>query len=277
MTSELSLHPDALAETLAQLESRVRGEPANPKHRIFLFQLQVVLGQWDRALKQLSVLENLDHESLPMVGTYRPAIQCEALRAEIFAGRRTPVVFGEPDPWMALLLESLQRLGAGDQREADDLRARAFAEAPATGGKVDESPCAWIADADSRLGPMLEVIINGRYAWVPFQRIARVEIEAPADLRDIVWMPAQFTWANGGELVGLIPTRYPGTDTSGDGQLQLARRTEWAACGEDAFRGLGQRMFATDAGDHPLMDTRLIVLDTVPAGSGDADRESYHA
>ena len=31
----------------------------------------------------------------------------------------------------------------------------------------------WIADADSRLGPLLEVILEGKYYWAPFCRIAR--------------------------------------------------------------------------------------------------------
>ena len=57
---------------------------------------------------------------------------------------------------------------------------------------------------------MLEAVINGRYYWVPFSRLAEVTIEAPEDLRDVVWMPAHLQFENGGEMVALIPTRYPG-------------------------------------------------------------------
>ena len=39
----------------------------------------------------------------------------------------------------------------------------------------------------------------GRYYWVPWQRIRTLALEQPSDLRDYVWMPAGFTWANGGE------------------------------------------------------------------------------
>ena len=45
------------------------------------------------------------------------------------------------------------------------------------------------ADADTRLGPVIEAVINGRYYWVPFGRTVEVEIAAPADLRDRVWIP----------------------------------------------------------------------------------------
>ena len=61
---------------------------------------------------------------------------------------------------------------------------------------------------------MLEVILEGRYFWVPFNCIQQIRIEEPADLRDMVWTPSQFTWSNGGTAVGLIPTRYSGSEKS---------------------------------------------------------------
>jgi len=72
------------------------------------------------------------------------------------------------------------------------------------------------------------VILEGRYVWVPFCRIKRVNIERPADLRDLVWAPAQFVWTNGGEASGHIPGRYPQTEKSADGALRLARKTDWS-------------------------------------------------
>ena len=106
----------------------------------------------------------------------------------------------------------------------------------------------WIADADSRLGPVLEAIVNGRYYWVPFRNIRSIQVEKPTDLRDLVWMPAHLAWANGGEAVGMIPTRYPGSETSLDNQIRMARKTEWTDLGGDMCAGQGQRMIATDAG-----------------------------
>ena len=110
---------------------------------------------------------------------------------------------------------------AGEIEQAQQVRDEAFEAAPATHGVIDDQPFEWIADADARLGPMLEAIVNGRYYWVPFDRIREIRIEAPADLRDAVWTPAYFTWANGGETVGLIPTRYPGTEASSRSEAAL--------------------------------------------------------
>jgi type VI secretion system protein ImpE len=136
---------------------------------------------------------------------------------------------------------------------------------------LDGEPFSWIADADSRLGPVCEAIINGRYYWVPFSRLSRVIIDAPEDLRDMVWMPAHFQFDNGGESVALIPTRYPGSEASDDGQLLLARKTIWREAAPDIYHGLGQRLLATDTGEIPLMDVRSITL-----GEGAAERENPH-
>jgi len=262
MPVDQSLREGKLDDSLAELQEKVRKDPSNTKHRIFLFQLLAILGQWERAMTQLKVLGEMDAATLAMVQMYREALKCEALRAQVFAGQRTPMVLGEPEEWLAALMESLRAMGAGEEQQSSDLRGRALEDAPTTSGSLDERTFDWIADADSRLGPVLETIVNGRYYWVPFHRIRTVQIEEPSDLRDFVWMPANFTWANGGQTVGLIPTRYPGTEATGQGELLMARRTEWAERGADVYVGLGQRMLATDSDEHPLMDVRLIDLNT---------------
>src|SRR5262245_36151839 len=92
---------------LNKLQEQIRKEPANADLRVFLFQLLSVMGQWERALTQLNVAAELDAKTLAMAQMYREAIRCELLRAEVFAGKRSPVVFGEPEEWLALLIESL--------------------------------------------------------------------------------------------------------------------------------------------------------------------------
>jgi type VI secretion system protein ImpE len=260
-----------LADALAALQDLVRKDASNVKYRIFLFQLLSVMGQWKRALNQLNVAGELDAAALPMVQTYRAAIQCEALRGEIFNAVRAPLIFGEPTAWLGMLLEALKAEAAGDPVRAAAARDRAFDDAPAGSGSIDGQRFEWIADADQRLGPVLEAVVNGRYFWIPMQRISRIELDAPADLRDTVWTAASFTWTNGAQTVGLIPTRYNDTVSSGDEALLMARRTEWIEDGPLRGHGLGQRMLVTDAGDYALMDVRVIEFDAQPesaAGTG---------
>lgn len=258
MQAEQSLKDGDLDETLRQLQAQVRKDPANANYRVFLFQLLAVLGQWERALNQLGVAGELDAATLPMVQTYREALRCEVLRAAIFAGRRAPLIFGEPEEWLALLLEAQRFIAQGANEQAIAVREQAFAAAPMNAGNIDGVAFEWMMDADSRLGPVLEAIVNGHYYWIPFQRLRTVLIDPPEDLRDLVWMPAHFTFTNGGETVGLIPTRYPSTETHSDPLLRLARKTEWTAITSEIYLGLGQRMLTTDNGDYSLMDVRRI-------------------
>lgn len=250
---------------LTSLTAAVKAAPAKPALRIFMAQLLCVLGQWERAHTQLNVVADMDASAGPMREMVGHALRCEILRQAVFDGRRSPMVFGQPDEWLALLIESLLVTGRGDAAAAAGLAARAFDAAPATPGQLNGEPFEWIADADSRLGPVLEAMINGRYYWVPFDRLASVSIDDPVDLRDRVWLPAQLRFGNGGEAIAMIPTRYPGSQSSDDGQILMAAKTEWRELGHERFAGLGQRVLVTDLGEVDLLDVRLIEFGTAGA------------
>jgi len=263
--AEAALKAGDPAAALKHLTAAVKSKPADAKLRIFMAQLLCVLGQWERAHTQLNVVADIDAETVAMRETIGHAIRCELIRAKVFAGQRTPMVFGQPDQWLALLIESLLQRAKGDVALSEDLARRSFDGAPEVSGKIDDQTFAWIADADSRLGPVLEACVNGRYYWVPFSRLSAITLDPPEDLRDCVWTPAQLRFSNGGETVALVPTRYPGSESSSDGAICLARRTEWQDMGHERWFGLGQRVLITDLGEHDLMAVRSIELDDVPA------------
>jgi type VI secretion system protein ImpE len=260
MKAEELVMAGRLEEALADLQNAVRSKPEGSRLRIFLFQIQCVMGKWEKALVQLQVLADLNAETFLLSRVFHPIIQCEQLRAEIFAGKRTPIIFGEPMEWVGLMVQACGHAARSEFTAARALRDLAFEGAPGTPGQVDGQSFAWIADADSSLGPILELILEGRYLWAPFCRIRRIQLEKPADLRDLVWMPARVVWTNGGEASVHIPTRYAGTVASTDGSLRLARKTEWIQHQDDYCTGLGQRVLATDQGEHPLLECRVIEL-----------------
>jgi len=267
MTAEESVRAGRLDEALADLQAQVRKQPADPRLRIFLFQLLCVLGQWERALNQLKVAGEMDPNAATMMATYKEVLRCEMLRAEVFAGKQSPLLFGKPAEWMALLMQALRLTGQGKFEEAAPLRERAFDAAPTTPGSVDGQAFEWIGDADPRIGPMLEAIVNGRYYWIPFNRLSEIKIEKPVDLRDVAWTPATLTLANGGETVALVPTRYPGSESASNPALIMARGTEWIEKPGATHLGLGQRLLATDQGEYALMDVRVIALSGVDDGA----------
>ncbi len=260
MRAEELLKSGDLDGTLAALQAEIRSRPADARLRIFLFQLLCVAGDWKRAVTQLKVSAELDAVATPMAQTYREAIICEVYREKVFAGEKDPLVFGEPQEWLALLVEALKALVQGRSADAAALRARAFEAAPAVEGMLNDQPFEWIADADSRLGPVLEAVVNGKYFWMPFGAIAKITAEPPRDLRDVVWTPVNITLKNGGDIVALLPTRYAGTAKAGNAAQKLSRATDWTDAGDETFVGLGQRLLTTDQGDTALMDLRSLTI-----------------
>lgn len=267
-SAEEALRAGRVREALDALRESIRSDPSDARKRVFLFQLNCVLGDWDKAVTQLNVAADLDKNNELMAQVGRAALQCEVFRREVFAGKRSPLLLGEPEPWVGLMIQSVQLSGLGRHAEASELRGHAFDAAEPVSGTITtgegeelkSEQFAWLADADERLGPMIEAIIDGKYYWVPLAQIRSIEIEPPSDLRDLVWAPVSFRWVNGGETVGLMPTRYPGSETSADGTIQLARQTAFVPVADDVFYGLGQRMWASDAGEYSMLQTRRIVL-----------------
>jgi type VI secretion system protein ImpE len=270
MTPEELLRQGKLDECLKAVEALVRSSPADAKLRVMLFQVLSVMGQWDRAQTQLQTCAQMNPANMLMAQVCKQAILCEFLRAEVWSGRRTPLVLGEPEEWVSWVIQAATLTAKGEHSAAADLRARAFDAAPAVAGQItigddaEPTPFEWIADADERLGPMLEAIVDGKYYWIPWQRIALVKIDKPTDLRDTVWLPANFVWSAGGQSVGLIPVRYPGSEAPRHESLvRLARKTEFLE--ENGFQyPVGQRLLATDKGEYPLLEVRSVRIGDGP-------------
>lgn len=258
MTPEVKLKEGQIDEALNLLMAQVRSNPADARRRVFLFQLLALVGHWERAQNQLKVAGDLDAMNAMLVGAYSAVMKAELQRADVFRGQRSPTIIGEPDQWLAFLLQALQFDVSGRHAQAAPLREQAFDGAAAVSGEIDGQPFEWLSDADPRFGPCLEIIVNGGYSWVPFSRISQLKFDAPSDLRDKVWMPVQVTYANGGQVVGFVPSRYPGSETSGDADVKLARKTDWLEVSPELVIASGQRMFATDAGEYPILDVRVI-------------------
>ena len=267
MQVEELIRAGKLDDALRAAQERVRENASDPKLRVMLFQLLSVLGRWDKAMTQLNVAGEMDPKNLLMAQVCRAALSCEVFRGEVFAGKRTPLVFGQPAEWVTWLIQATHLTAAGQHARAAEMRDRAFEAAPSIPGDIDGQPFEWIADADQRLGPILEAVVDGRYFWIPLANIHRITMEKPADLRDLVWTPAQFVWSNGGSAVGLIPTRYPGSELASDPAIAMARKTEWQdlGTGESTITiGLGQRLFATDKAEYPILESRQITIGEPP-------------
>ncbi len=282
-TSE-ALKDGRLDEAVASVKDAIRKSPADAKHRSVLFQLYCVQGEWEKASTQLKVVAEMDLESAMWAGVCEKVLACEAERREVFAGKKAATLFGEPPEWVGGIVESF-RLGIEGQWEAAATsQAHALEIAPASAATLNGQEIEWVADADSRFGPLLEAYIEGKYYWIPFEHIREINLRARTHLMDSIWAPADFEWLNAGKASGYIPARYFGSEKSADGMIQLGRKTEWQPMAENFYVGLGHRVFAASTADFDLQQLKTLhfnhpepeatmadLLKTAPASADDPE------
>ena len=246
---------------LDALKATVRSHPGDAALRLTLSQLQMVNGNWEKALEAADTAGTLDTEQTLLCQQWNLQIKAEEARAEVFAGKTTAFVMGDPLPWVAALQDALRLDAEGQHEAATKARRQAMDAAPALSGRIGETAFEWLCDADERIGPCFEAVVNGRYSWIPQTVVRSVTFQSPRELVDFVWAEAVVRLGNGGETTAMMPVRYPGSEASDDGRIRMARLTEFSTTAGGTNVGLGQRLFATNEADHPILDTRSIEFD----------------
>ena len=266
----VALRESSLPQHLDAIQSQIRRQPADADLRAQLFQLMVVQGDWTRASEQLQLCAQLNAQAQPMAIVYEHAIAAERRRESVLAGQdEQPAALGASPDWFSELQQAL-RCDASAPQQAAELRARAYEAAQTRGGQLsgaaDEPPAAfeWISDGDSRLGPVFEFMVGGRYVWLPFSRLSSVRLLPPEGLCDVVWAQAEITLDDGQTQHGLVPARYPAPAGQRLADLadaaKLGRLTDWHPLHGDTFAGIGQKMWMTDQGEYALLDVRSLEM-----------------
>jgi type VI secretion system protein ImpE len=251
--------PHSLNAEIAAIQQKIRTEPTDPKWRMGLFQRYCQAGSWQKALEQLQTYARMSAEGEAFAYAYRVALQQELVRERVFRGEINPLLSDESEEWLLMLASTLKQQAIG-MLSPDDLRSQAIQLAPASSGMLDNEPFEWMADADSRLGPVCEAIVDGQYQWIPFSKIESLRVTAPASVCDLVWLPAGIKlWGDESKPV-LIPARYPLSNRETDAHLRSALTT-WEDHGADAWIGRGVKILATNSEEKSLLDIRRIDFD----------------
>ena len=259
-TADALLRDGDLAGARAALVEIVRAQPSDEKARMFLFQLLTITGEWRKARSQLQSLAQLSAEAQMLAAAYGQLIEAEMIRQSVFAGDVRIDVLANADGWASGLAEALHLFARGQADAANVARGAAFDTAPDCNGTFNDQPFDWIADADSRFGPSFELIIAGRYGLMPFDAVEKIKCDGPRDLRDLVWLPIQLAMKSGQSIAAFLPTRYPGSESSSDPQVQLARATTWSSASW-GDQGSGQRLWTLSSDeDVGLLSLKLLAI-----------------
>ena len=259
MSEALSLLKEGnLDAALSRAKGAVRDDPGDPEARARLFQMFCLNGEWDRAEAQLEALLTSAAVQSPIWKQFQMLMRLERQRREAHETAAAPAIVGEPQDWMAPFAKAFELHQSGDVAGGAAMREGALADAPAVAGTVDGVEFAWLMDGDARYGPMLEAFLptEGDYCWVPLSALTSLQIEKPSQVNHFVWAPAHFTWVDGRVLHGFVPTRYSGSEGSGDPAHALARGTDWVDAGDGVFVGRGQRVLMSADDDFPLLEIR---------------------
>ncbi|KAA8998173.1 protein of avirulence locus ImpE [Affinibrenneria salicis] len=253
----------SIAQAISQLENDIRARPADADLRAALTQLLCLAGNWTRARAQLKSWLALKPIAGPTVTLLDQAIAGEIERQQVFAGQSRPQILNHGRDWVNKMVDALQAETRGENDFAAQLRAQALDECPLNPGRLtlsaggentdeEQHTFDWLADGDSRLGPICELAINGVYYWVPFGAIAEINFLPPGSAGDLVWRHSRVSLIDGQEQVCQIPVRYPFGLQAGNDEL-LARTTVWSQPTEDRFIGHGQKTWLNDQNDYPLL------------------------
>ena len=238
----------------------VQAQPADEPARMFLFQLLGVLGEWDKAKKQLDALAQLSPAAQMLAVAYGQAIEAERVRAAVFAGKRPMPLLAGAGGWAEGLAEAITAFACGDVGEGDRLRDIAFDAAPDTPGSFTGERFDWLGDADSRFGPAIEIVVGGRYGLIALDQIAAINSEGPKALRDTVWYPVEVTFRDGHSAAAFLPARYPGSEAAA-GDERLGRATSWVDR-EWGQEGSGQHLWALSDGTYRgMFELRRVKFD----------------
>lgn len=268
MKSLFSMLKDhSLPTVLAQVEAEVKASPANADKRAEWVQLLLLQGDWLRASAQSQAWQALAPLAKPTTQQLSDTVAAEIQREQVFRGEIAPAFLTPPSRWLSALAEALQV----PSERANELRTQAFEQAAERAGNLSLSNAkgeeqsvdfAWLADADSRLGPVCELILDNRYYWVPFQDIAAITFQAPQNVVHLVWAPAMVKWRSGKQQICQIPARYPLTENTSDSQ-RLGRQTDWQELNDNGhYAGQGQKCWLADGDEYALLDLRQMQFAT---------------
>lgn len=259
MDAQALLQSGDIAGARAALAAQLRQSPGDSKARQFFWQLIALHGEWEKAGTQLQALATAEPKAMMLAGVYNQALAAMLVRDAVWAGKERPQSIVGTEPWVEGLLDALH----ASTVMAPDAAARAAAAldaAPTSAGTLNGEPFGWIADADQRFGPMLEVIVGDQYGFLPFAAVKRIVAKGPEDLRDLIWMSADVELRSGQTSAVMLPVSYVGTGATGQAPLMLARATDWREANGLEI-GLGQHLLTTDGPEAGLLELRQLVME----------------
>lgn len=265
-TAKELLDAGKLSAAIEELTREVKANPTDIWRRTFLFELFCFAGELDRAERQLDVIGHQSAQAEVGVQVYRNLLKAERARARLFSDGLQPHFLAEPPAYVDRHFDAINRIREGNIAEARQILDKAEEERPALKGRLNGDEFLDFRDYDDVVGPVLEIIVQDKYTWLPLEQAAYIEIPAPKRLRDLMWTSARVETTDStiGEV--FLPMLYANSSQHPNDQVKLGRMTDWKDLGETLYFASGLRLFLVEGKEKAILEVKTIEFDlaTVP-------------
>jgi len=240
-----------LKEAVARATEEVKANPGDLGRRAFLGELLCFTGDLERADKQLDALGQLAPQKAVGISLLRHLIRAEQHRRDFYTQGRLPEFLHQPTEELRLRLKASIHLREGDLEKAAELLDEAESKRVSIRGSCNGEVIDDLRDLDDLTASFLEVLTtNGKYYWIPLERVIQIEFQPPEETHDLLWRRAHLEVQDGPTGEVYLPVLYFGSHSSGDELIRLGRATSWKEGEGTPAQGLGQRTYLV--GDRDL-------------------------
>jgi type VI secretion system protein ImpE len=259
------LQEDKLDEAIAAMNDAVRANPADVNRRANLVELLCYAGNLERADKLLDAISSLDPSTGIGVALFRQLVRAEQARQQFYTEGRMPEFLRTPDAAVALELRAAVSLRQGEVAEAAALIEERDALRAPISGTVDGVAFDDFRDLDDICSAHLEVLTsNGKYYWVPFTSIVKIDFHKPERRRDLLWRGAFLTLHDDPDGEVYIPTVYFAADSTPS--QRLGHETDFVGGDGAPISAKGLRSFLVGEESKTILELGKVTFTPGDAG-----------
>jgi type VI secretion system protein ImpE len=249
-----------LTKARQQLIQRVKKAPGDTALRTHLFQVLLLLGEWDKALVHLNALAKDDNASHMAHEVYTGLIRAEQERTGVAELRQEPSFLPGRPGYADRYFQAVKAATQGEKEIAVTLFDQIEAATPLISGAVNQEPFSGFSDTDTLLNGFLEAMEYDRYLWIPFEAIREITVQSPQTLIDIIWAKGSVTTWEGLTMACFFPVLYPLSYCHTDHRVKMGRMTDWQILAGPYARAWGQHVFRIGEKDIPLLEIETVMF-----------------
>lgn len=250
-----------LTEAIKELIQEVKNNPTDNWRRTFLFELLCFNGEWERAERQLKGLLVTGANAEIGLLVYSNNIKAEIARDKLFSSGLAPEFLLSPPSYIYLQLEAIKQLEEKNYSQARKLLDELTEKQPSLKGKINGKKFSSFTDYNDFFACSLEVFLQDKYFWVPFEHIESLEVQSPKGLRDLIWTKAIIKLTNGTIAEVFLPALYANSYKHENELVRLGRMTDWQSLPEQLYIGYGLRTFLSDSKEKTLFEISSLTFD----------------